>query len=128
MVLWTAFTAYVLYACAELRFSIMESQTGRQSTRKRSAAIYPANVGPAERPYAERLSCLSALSLECSRDLADLLNVYKIIHGLVGLSMDEAGISLQIGLGVTRSSGLRLLVLRARTVKSNLISSRPIEL
>ena len=58
--------------------------------------------GLRERPNTECLSCLSTLSLECSRDLADLLYVYKIIHGLIGLSMDEAGISLQIG--VTRNS------------------------
>ena len=71
--------------------------------------------GLRERPYAERLLCLSMLSLERSRDLADLLYVFKIIHGFVGLSMDEAGISFQIG--VNRSSGLQLLVLRACTVK-----------
>ena len=68
-----------------------------------------------ERPYVERLSCLSVLSLEFSRDLADLLYAYKIIHGLVGLSMDEEGISLQVG--VTLSSSLRLLVLCARKIK-----------
>ena len=69
------FTAYVLPSCAELRFSIIEalSQTGRQSTRKSSAAIYQTNMGHAGTAiYAERLSCLSALSLERSRDLADL--------------------------------------------------------
>ena len=68
-----------------------------------------------EQLHAERLSCLSALSLERSRDFADLLNAYKIIHCLVGLSMDEAGIYLQKG--VTRSSYLWLLVLRACTKK-----------
>ena len=68
-----------------------------------------------EQSYAELLLCLSALSLERSRDLADLLYAYKIIHGLVGLSMDEAGISLQKG--VTHSSDLRLLVLRVCTEK-----------
>ena len=61
------------------------------------------------------MSCLSALSLEFSHDLAELLYACKIIHGLVGLFIDEAGISLQKS--VTRSSGLRLLVLRARTEK-----------
>ena len=44
-----------------------------------------------------------------------LIICLQIIHCLVGLSMEEAGISLQKG--VTRSSGLRLLVLRARTEK-----------
>ena len=38
---------------------------------------------------------------------------YKVVHGLADLSMGEAGISLQKG--VTRGSGLRLSVLRART-------------
>ena len=75
--------------------------------------------GLRQRPYAERLSSLSVLSLERSRDLADLLYANKIIHGLVGLSMDEAEITLQKG--GTRGSDLRLLVLRARTerVKSH---------
>ena len=49
--------------------------------------------GMRERSYAECLSCLSALSMERSRDLANLLYAFKIIHSLVswsiGLSMDK---------------------------------------
>ena len=74
--------------------------------------------GLRERPDAENFSCLSALSLECSRDLADFLYAYKIIPDLVGLSMDEAGISLQKS--VTHGSDLRLLVCaRTEQVKSH---------
>ena len=61
-----------------------------------------------ERPCAECLSCL-----------INILYAYKIIHSLVGLSMDEAGINLQNG--VTCGYDLQLLILRARTerVKSH---------
>ena len=61
--------------------------------------------GMRKRPYVGCLSCFSALSLERSLELADLYYAYKINHGFEGLSLDEAGISLQKG--VTRSFGLR---------------------
>ena len=47
--------------------------------------------------------------------MAALLYAYKIIHGLLGLFMDETEISFRIDM--TRSSDLRLVVLRAHTVK-----------
>ena len=115
-VLWAAFTAYVLpvlnYASVSWKPYLRRDVNLLENVQRRNTKRM---WGLRERPYAERLSCLSTLSLKRSRDLADLLYAYEIIYGLVSLSLDEAGISLQIG--VTRSSGLRLLVLRARTVK-----------
>ena len=115
-VLWAAFTAYVLsvlnYASMSRKPYLRRDVNPVENIQRRySNRMW----GLREWPRAERLSCLSALSLERSRDLADLLHAYKIFHDLVSLSMGEAGISLQKD--VTRGSDRRLLVLLARTEK-----------
>ena len=51
--------------------------------------------GLREKSYEERLIAFSATFLEYSRDTADQIVAYKVLDGLVDLSMGKASISLQ---------------------------------
>jgi hypothetical protein len=63
-------------------------------------------TGQAQLSYGARLRNLSLLSLESQRMQADLIAVYKIRHGLAGISLEDAGLSLCVG--NTRGGGVRL--------------------
>ena len=63
--------------------------------------------------YGQRLSNLSLLSLESTRIEADMILVYKILHGLMDITPEDAGLNLCKS--NTRGGGLRLLQPRAST-------------
>ena len=61
--------------------------------------------------YTERLRHLHALPLEDMRTMADLRLAYKCLHCLCHVSLEDIGLSYQMG--ITRGAGVRLTVLRA---------------
>ena len=63
-------------------------------------------VGQAQLSYGARLSDLSLLSLEAQRQLTDYVTVYKLRHGLMGITLDDVGLSLSTN--NTRGGGVRL--------------------
>ena len=56
--------------------------------------------------YGERLCNLSLLSLESQRIETDLITAYKLIHSMMGISTEEAGLALSIS--NTRGGGICL--------------------
>ena len=63
--------------------------------------------------YGTRLRNLSLLSLESQREYTDLITVYKLIHGMMGVSLDDTG--LKLSSNCTRSGGTRLQQLEPTT-------------
>ena len=61
--------------------------------------------------YTEKLRHLHALPLEDMRTIADLRLAYKCLHRLYHVSLEDIGLSYQMG--ITRGAGVRLTVLRA---------------
>jgi hypothetical protein len=68
--------------------------------------------------YGERLQRLELLSLELSRIESDVITVYKLIHGLMGINLKDAGLVLNSG--VTRGGGLKL---QQRHTRNNVTAS-----
>ena len=69
--------------------------------------------------YSERLRSLHALSLAKRRTYADMIFVYKCMHGLAGCTLADVGLSVVHS--VTRGNGIRLL---QHKKKGNLFSQR----
>jgi hypothetical protein len=67
-------------------------------------------------PYGLRLRNLEMLSLEAKRVEIDAITVYKLHHNMVGLRLDEAGLSININ--NTRGGGTRLMQQHVSTVKA----------
>ena len=63
-------------------------------------------VGQRNCSYRERLRNLSLLSLESQRIETDLITAYKPIHGMMGISVEEAG--LELSASNTRGDGTRM--------------------
>jgi hypothetical protein len=66
--------------------------------------------------YGLRLRNLEMLSLEAKRAELDAVTVYKLQHNMVGLRLDEAGLSININ--NTRGGGTRLMQQHVSTVKA----------
>ena len=63
--------------------------------------------------YEQRLHNLQMLSLESSRFEADMITVFKVLHGLIGISPNDVGLTLCTN--NTRAGGLRLQQQHIRT-------------
>lgn len=63
--------------------------------------------------YGTGLRNFSLLSLESQREYTDLITVYKLIHGMMGVSLDDTG--LKLSSNCTRSGGTRLQQLQPTT-------------
>ena len=63
--------------------------------------------------YEQRLHNLQMLSLESSRFEADMITVFKLLHGLIGISPNDVGLTLCTN--NTRAGGLRLQQQHIRT-------------
>ena len=59
--------------------------------------------------YTERLRHLHALPLEDMHTIADIRLAYKCLHRLCHVSLENIGLSYQMG--ITRGAGVRLTVL-----------------
>ena len=62
--------------------------------------------GSRGKSYGDRLQRCDLLSLESHRIEHDVHTVFKLIHGLHGITLEDAGLSLRNS--ITRKSGLRL--------------------
>lgn len=63
-------------------------------------------TGQAQLSYATRLTNLSLLSLESQRRLSDYVTIYKLCHNMLGVTLNDVGLSLSAN--NTRGGGLRL--------------------
>jgi hypothetical protein len=63
-------------------------------------------VGLRYKSYGQRLRSLDLLSIESTCMAADLITVYKLLHGMHGITAKEAG--LQRSEGITRATGIKL--------------------
>ena len=73
--------------------------------------------------YNDRLTALSALTLENRRPLTDMTTVYKFLHGLVNCQASD--VSLQLTTTSTRGGRVHLVQQRSRTrVCANLFPFR----
>ena len=62
-------------------------------------------VGSRKKSYGDRLQRCDLLSLESRRIERDMHTVFKLIHGLHGLTLEDAGLSLYNS--ITRGSRVR---------------------
>ena len=82
-----------------LRYEVNELETVLRRLIKRI-------VGSCDKSYGDRLQRCDLRSLESRRIERDLHAVFKLIHGLLGITLEDAGLSLCNS--ITRRSGVRL--------------------
>jgi hypothetical protein len=73
-------------------------------------------------PYPDRLDRLHALTLSHRRTLADMVFIYKCMHGLVNFPAIELGLELNVS--NTRSNGCRLYQRHSNSATNALFSVR----
>lgn len=109
------FTTYIkpilMYASPIWNPSRIREATAIESVQRRFTKRLR---GFKDMPYGDRLQQLGILSLESSRLEADMITVYKLMHGLIGIKLKEAG--LQMCCNNTRGGGLRLRPLVAHNM------------
>ena len=70
-----------------LRFEVIELEAVQRRLTKQI-------VGSRDKSYSDRLQCCDLLSLESRRTERDVHTVFKLIHGLHGITWEDAGLSL----------------------------------